>query len=257
MIELKNAQEIELIARGGTIIASLFKELEPRVGPGVSTLQLDAFAEEFIRSTAGAEPAFKGLYGFPGSICASINEEIVHGIPSDRRMLAEGDVVSVDVGVKLEGWCSDAARTFPVGDISVEKRQLLEVTQEALERAIEAAVLGMHVGDIGHAVERVVAGTGFSIIRDLVGHGVGRRLHEDPQVPNLGQPGTGPALREGMVIAIEPMISAGTYRIRTLSDRWTMVTADGSTSAHFEHTVALTAEGPRVLTVEGSPVQTH
>lgn len=256
MIELKSAQEIEIIARGGSIIASLFKEMGPRVAPGVSTLQLDTFAEEFIRSTPGALPVFKGLYGFPGSICTSINEEIVHGIPSEKRVLAEGDIISVDVGVKLEGWCSDSARTFPVGEVAPETTRLLDTTEVALERAIEAAVPGMHVGDIGHAVETVVAGTGFSIIRDLVGHGVGRRVHEDPQVPNLGEPGTGPALREGMVLAIEPMISVGTHRIRTLADRWTMVTADGSTSAHFEHTVALTAEGPRVLTTEGSPVQT-
>lgn len=256
MIELKTAHEIELIARGGSIIASLFKEMEPRVAPGVSTLQLDAFAEEYIRSTPGAVPVFKGLYGFPGSICASINEEIVHGIPSDQRVLAEGDVISVDVGVRLEGWCADSARTFPVGDIDGETMRLLRVTEEALDRAIEVALPGMHVGDIGHAVETVVADTGFSIIRDLVGHGVGRKLHEDPQVPNLGQPGTGPALREGMVLAIEPMIAVGTHRIRTLADRWTMVTSDGSVSAHFEHTVALTAEGPRILTTEGSPVET-
>ncbi len=256
MIELKTPSEIEEIARGGTIIAQLFQHLEPRVAPGVSTLQLDAFAEEFIRSTDGAVPVFKGLYGFPGSLCTSINEEVVHGIPSECRVLHEGDIISIDVGVKLGGWCSDSARTFPVGEIDPHVQRLLDVTAEALDRAIAAAVVEAHVGDIGHAVEDVVAGTGFSIIRDLVGHGVGRKVHEEPQVPNFGKPATGQRLKEGMVLAIEPMIAMGTHQIRTLSDRWTMVTADGAASAHFEHTVALTAEGPRILTVEGARVET-
>ena len=257
MIELKTPEEIDGIARGGSIIAQLFRELEPRIVPGVSTLQLDTFAEAFIRSSEGAVPVFKGLYGFPGSLCTSINEEVVHGIPSKKRLLSEGDIVSIDVGVRLDGWCSDSARTFPVAKVDGEKERLLEVTREALERAIEAAVHGSHVGDIGHAVEGVVSGTGFSIIRDLVGHGVGRKVHEGPQVPNHGRPGTGADLKEGMVLAIEPMIAAGTHQIRTLTDRWTMVTTDGSASAHFEHTVALTVDGPRVLTVEGAPVETH
>jgi methionyl aminopeptidase len=254
MIELKSAAEIEEIARGGAIIGALFREVEARVAPGVSTLELDRFAEEFIRAHEGAVPVFKGLYGFPGSLCTSINEEVVHGIPSAKRVLAPGDLISIDVGVKRDGWCSDAARTFAVGEIDEETQRLLEVTREALEEAIRAAVLGGHVGDIGHAVEGVVEGTGFRIIRDLVGHGVGRQVHEEPQVPNLGTPGTGPQLREGMVLAIEPMIAVGTHRIRTLSDRWTMVTADGSRSAHFEHSVAVTGDGPRILTAEPSPV---
>jgi methionyl aminopeptidase len=257
VIELKTPEEIEQIGRAGSIIAALFRELEPRIVPGISTLQLDAFCERFIRSTAGAVPVFKGLYGFPGSVCVSINDEIVHGIPSAERILGDGDVVSIDVGVRYSGWCADSARTFPVGGVDPETIRLLDVTEEALQRAIEAAVLGHHVGDIGHAVERTVEGTGFSIIRDLVGHGVGRRVHEDPQVPNRGRPGTGAELREGMVLAIEPMISAGSYQIRTLPDRWTMATSDGSVSAHFEHTVALTAEGPRVLTAEVSSVETR
>ncbi len=257
MIELKTHDEIERIARGGSIIAELFGELAPRVAPGVSTLQLDAFAEEFIRSNEGAVPVFKGLYGFPGSLCTSINEEVVHGIPSAKRVLTEGDIISIDVGVKLNGWCSDSAQTFPVGQVDIKTKRLLEVTRQALDRAIEAAVPGSHVGDIGHAVERIVAGTGFSIVRDLVGHGVGRKVHEDPQVPNYGRRGAGPNLEAGMVLAIEPMIAAGTHKIRTLADRWTMVMADGSASAHFEHTVALTSDGPRILTVEGSPVETH
>jgi methionyl aminopeptidase len=257
VVELKTPTEVDQIARAGSIIAALFRELEPRVAPGVSTLQLDAFCERFIRETPGAVPVFKGLYGFPGSVCVSINDEIVHGIPSAVRILEEGDVVSVDVGVRYSGWCADSARTFPVGEVAPETLRLLEVTEEALQRAIEAAVLGGHVGDIGHAVEQVVEGTGFSIIRDLVGHGVGRRVHEDPQVPNRGRPGTGVELKEGMVLAIEPMISAGSYQIRTLPDRWTMATSDGSISAHFEHTVALTGEGPRVLTATGAPVATR
>lgn len=257
MIELKTPAEIDEIARGGAIIGALFRELEARVEPGVSTLALDEVAEDFIRATDGATPVFKGLYGFPGSLCTSINEEIVHGIPSSERVLREGDIITVDVGVKLSGWCSDSARTFPVGEVEPETARLLDVTREALDRAVEAARPGGHVGDIGHAVESVVEGTGFSVIRDLVGHGVGREVHEDPQVPNRGQPGTGPELRPGMVLAIEPMISAGSYRIRTLSDRWTMVTTDGSRSAHFEHTVALTPEGPRVLTNEPSTVESR
>ena len=256
MIELKTPEEIDGIAKGGLIIAQLFRELEPRIRPGVSTLELDTFAEEYIRSNQGAVPVFKGLYGFPGSLCTSINEEVVHGIPSTKRVLGASDIVSIDVGVKLDGWCSDSARTFPVGEIDEGTAHLLGITSMALERSIDAAVLGGYVGDIGYAVESVVAGTGFSVIRDLVGHGVGRKVHEDPQVPNHGKPGTGAVLREGMVLAIEPMIAAGTHQIRTLADRWTMVTSDGSASAHFEHTVALTVEGPRVLTAEESPVQT-
>lgn len=255
MVELKTTEEIEMIARGGAIISELFGELESRIIPGVSTATLDAFADEFIRSHKGALPGFKGLYGFPASLCTSINEEIVHGIPSAERTVREGDIISIDVGVKLNGWCSDSARSFPVGQVPREIERLLSVTREALDRAIEAAAALGHVGDIGHAVERVVEGTGFSIIRDLVGHGVGRKLHEEPQVPNFGDPGKGPALRVGMVLAIEPMISIGSREVRTLADRWTMVTADGSTSAHFEHTVALTGEGARVLTRDTAQVE--
>jgi methionyl aminopeptidase len=255
MIELKTSTEIEEIAQGGSIIAGLFRELESRIAAGTSTLELDLLGEKFIRANEGAVPVFKGLYGFPGSLCISINDEVVHGIPSEDRTLSDGDIVSVDVGVKLNGWCSDSARTFSVGEIDDDKLRLLAVTQLALEEAIDAAVAGAHVGDIGHAVERVIAGTGFSIIRDLVGHGVGRKVHEDPQVPNHGRPGTGAELKVGMVLAIEPMIAVGTDQIRTLADRWTMVTADGSASAHFEHTVAVMAEGPRILTGEHAQVE--
>ena len=248
MIQLKSRREIELIARGGKIIADLFREIGPRVVPGVSTWELDQFADRFITSHRGAVPAFKGLYGFPGSVCVSVNEEVVHGIPSRKRRLQEGDILSIDVGVRLQGWCSDSAWTFPVGEVDQATRRLLTVTEESLYRALEAAVVGNHVGDIGAAVMRRVNGTGYGIIRDLVGHGLGREVHEEPQVPNVGRPGHGPPLMEGMVLAIEPMLSAGTDQIRTLEDRWTVVTADRTPSAHFEHTIAVTEDGPQVLT---------
>ena len=255
MIHIKTAREIDLIARGGAIIGGLLREVESHVAPGVSTGELDAFCDEYIRSHEGAVPAFKGLYGFPGSVCISVNEEVVHGIPSRHRILTEGDLVSVDVGVRLEGWCSDSAWTFPVGEVDEASRELLRVTERALDRAIAAAMPGHHVGDIGAAVVSTVKGTGLGIIRELVGHGVGRDVHEEPQVPNVGRAGYGPRLREGMVIAIEPMLSQGSDQIRTLDDHWTVVTADGSRSAHFEHTVAITAEGPRVLTQASLPIR--
>jgi len=248
LINIKTSREIDQIARGGAIIGGLLHEVEERIQPGVSTGDLDGFCDEYIRSHDGAVPAFKGLYGFPGSVCVSVNEEVVHGIPIVGRVLAEGDIVSIDVGVRLEGWCSDSAWTFPVGEIDEATSELLRVTEEALEAAISAARPGLHVGDIGAAVVGRVKGTGLGIIRELVGHGVGRNVHEEPQVPNIGRAGYGPRLREGMVIAIEPMLARGTDKIRTLEDQWTVVTADGSRSAHFEHTVAVTGEGPRVLT---------
>lgn len=255
MIHLRTAEEMDTIARGGTIIAGLLEELPARVRPGVSTGELDAFCEEYIVSHDGATPAFKGLYGFPGSVCVSVNEEVVHGIPSKKRILVEGDIVSIDVGVKLDGWCSDSAWTFPVGEVSAETRSLLEVTERALGAAVDAAVPGRHVGDIGAAVIKTVEGSDYGIIRELVGHGVGRDVHEEPQVPNVGRPGHGPLLREGMVLAIEPMLSAGSPSIRTLRDGWTVVTADRALSAHFEHTVGITAQGPRILTTVGGPVE--
>ena len=248
MIQLKSRREIEIIAQGGKIIADLFREIGPRVVPGVTTGELDQFADRFITSHEGAVPAFKGLYGFPGSVCISVNEEVVHGIPNRKRRLNDGDIVSIDVGVRLNGWCSDSAWTFPVGEIDEAIRDLLTVTEEALYRALEAATAGNHVGDIGAAVVDRVDGTGYGIIRDLVGHGLGREVHEEPQVPNVGRPGQGVGLLDGMVLAIEPMLGAGTDQIRTLEDRWTVVTTDGRPSAHFEHTVAITEEGPRVLT---------
>ena len=248
MIHLKTPEEIDVIARGGRIISDLLSEIPSRIHPGTSTLDLDAFSDEFIRSHDGAVPVFKGLYGFPGSVCSSLNEEVVHGIPSADRMLAEGDVISIDVGVKLDGWCSDSAWTFAVGAIDDGSRLLMTVTEESLDAAVAAALPGNHVGDIGAAVIGRVDGTGLSIIRDLVGHGVGRDVHEEPQVPNLGTAGQGLRLREGMVLAIEPMLSCGSAAIRTLDDRWTVVTVDGARTAHFEHTIAITSGDPKILT---------
>ena len=245
---LKSADEIEAMARAGRIIGAMFEQLEPRVVPGVTTGALDAFAEEFIRSHDGAEPAFKGLYGFPASVCASVNHEVVHGIPSPYRTLAEGDIITVDVGVKLDGWFSDSAVTFPVGAVDDETSRLLDVTRESLYKGIEAARPGNRMGDIGHVIQQHAEAAGFSVVRELVGHGIGREPHEDPQVPNFGRAGRGTRLEDGMVLAIEPMVNLGVPEVETLADRWTVITADKRRSAHFEHTVAVTADGPRILT---------
>jgi methionyl aminopeptidase len=250
VISLKTPADIEAIARGGRILAALFREIEPRIVPGVTTLELDAFAEEFIRSYDGATPAFKGLYGFPASLCTSLNEEVVHGIPSARRKLRPGDIVSVDAGVKLGGWFADAARTFPVGDIPPRTQTLLEVTQRALHAGIAQTRAGNRLGDVGNAIQGVAEAAGLGIVRDLVGHGIGREPHEEPQVPNYGERGRGLRLQPGLVLAIEPMLNEGGPGVRTLPDRWTVVTADRSRSAHFEHTVAVTSDGPRILTSE-------
>ncbi len=254
MINLRTATEMDTIAQAGSIIGALFDRLPTHVQPGVSTAEIDGVVEDFILGHRGATAAFKGLYGFPGSACISVNEEVVHGIPSEHRILDEGDIVSVDVGVMMDGWYSDSARTFPVGEVSGEAIRLMDVTRKALAASIEASVPGNHVGDIGAAVMTAVDGSGYGIIRELVGHGVGRDLHEEPQVPNIGRAGHGPLLREGMVLAIEPMLSAGTPRIKTLDDGWTVITADRSLSAHFEHTVGITKEGPRILTSAEGPV---
>ena len=236
------------MARAGKIVGATLELVRRAVKPGVSTEDLDAAAEKFIRSHSGATPSFKGLYGFHKTLCVSINEEIVHGIPSTRRILHEGSIVSVDVGVHLQGFHADAAITVPVGEIAPEARRLLEVTQAALAAGVDQARLGNHVGDIGYAVQTVAEAAGFGVVRELVGHGVGQRMHEDPQVPNHGQPHRGPRLQEGMTLAIEPMITLGDYSTKTLDDKWTVVTADGSIAAHFEHTVAITKDGPRILT---------
>lgn len=248
MIHLKTPEEIEKIAQAGAIIAALYSEIPATLEPGVSTAQLDRFAETFIRDHDGAEPAFKGLYGFPATLCTSINHEVVHGIPSERRRLVDGDIVSIDCGVKLDGFFADSAITLPLGEISQATERLLDVTRQALERGIEATRAGNRLGDIGAAIQQPADEAGYGIVRDLVGHGIGREPHEEPQVPNYGKAGKGMPLEVGLVIAIEPMFNLGTADVRTLPDRWTVITADRAVSAHFEHTVAITEKGPRVLT---------
>jgi methionyl aminopeptidase len=250
MITIKSAREIETMAAAGRIVAETLALMGRTVRPGVSTKELDRVAEEFIRSHPGAVPSFKGLYDFPATLCTSINHEVVHGIPSARRVLRAGDCISVDVGVHLDGLHADSAATFPVGEVSPEARRLLQVTQDALAAGIAQARAGNHVGDIGHAVQTVAEGAGYSVVREMVGHGIGASFHEEPQVPNYGKPKRGPRLAAGMTIAIEPMVNIGAADIRTLSDKWTVVTADGTLSAHFEHTVAIAENGsaPRILT---------
>jgi methionyl aminopeptidase len=228
-------------------------ELAAAVAPGVSTADLDELAEKRIRQ-AGATPAFKGYHGYPATICASINDEVIHGIPSGRRVLNEGDIISIDVGASLDGYFGDSAVTLPVGQISESAAALLRVTEEALYKAIEAAKPGKRVSDIGHAVQKHVEAYGYSVVREFVGHGIGQRMHEEPQIPNYGEPGHGPRLAEGMVLAIEPMVNAGTPAVKVLADGWTAVTRDKSLSAHFEHTVAVTAGEPWILTARDVPV---
>ena len=250
MITIKSPREVETMAAAGRIVAETLAVVAREVRPGVSTEALDRIAEQFIRSHPGARPSFKGLYDFPATLCTSINQEVVHGIPSPKRILKEGDLLSVDVGVWLEGLHADSAATFPVAAVSPEAQKLLRVTQEALVAGMAQARAGNHVGDIGHAVQQVAEGAGYSVVRELVGHGIGASFHEEPQVPNYGKPRRGPRLVAGMTIAIEPMLNVGGAEIRTLEDKWTVVTEDGSLSAHFEHTVAILENGgpPRVLT---------
>jgi methionyl aminopeptidase len=249
MITIKSPREIETMARAGRIVFETLELMRRTVRPGISTGELDALAEQFIRGHRGARPSFKGLYGFPKTLCTSINEEIVHGIPSPKRVLREGNILSIDVGVHLDGLHADSATTVAVGEISPDATRLLAVTQQCLAAGIAQAQVGNHVGDIGHAVQTIAEGAGFGVVRELVGHGIGSQFHEEPQVPNHGQPRRGPRLLEGMTIAIEPMITAGHYATRTLPDKWTVVTADGSLAAHFEHTVAIQKDGPRILTL--------
>ena len=248
MVQLKSLRELETMAAGGKILADTHAAVRAALRPGVSTADLDRVAEDFIRSHTGAVPSFKGLYGFPASICASVNEEIVHGIPSSKRILKDGDIISVDIGVFYGGLHTDAARTLAVGSIDAQTQRLLDVTEASLEAGIAQAIAGNHVGDIGAAIEAVVLKSGFTVVRELVGHGVGHSMHEEPQVPNYGKPKRGKKLEVGLTIAIEPMVNAGAAGTRTLGDKWTVVTSDGARSAHFEHTVAVTATGPRVLT---------
>jgi methionyl aminopeptidase len=235
------------MAASGAVLAACHEALAPAIVAGISTGELDAMAEEFIRSHGGV-PTFKGFNGFTGSICASVNDEVVHGIPGER-VLRDGDIIAVDIGVTLDGWVSDSARTYGVGTVTPIARNLIDVTHAALHRGIQACRLGNHIGDIGHAVQSEVEDAGFAVVRSLVGHGVGRSMHEEPQVPNYGRPGTGPELQEGWVIAIEPMVNAGDHEVILGDDGWTISSRDGSLSAHWEHTVAVTADGPRILTL--------
>ena len=246
MIIRKSQQEIETMARAGAVVADTLALLEERIRPGVTTGELDVVAEEFIRSRGG-EPTFRGYKGYPAATCLSPNSMVVHGIPG-KGTLADGDILSVDVGVTLDGFVADSAWTFAVGSISADAQRLLDVCQAALEAGIQQALIGNAVGDISEAVQRVTEAAGFSVIRSLVGHGVGRSMHEDPQVPNFVSPHRGPELQEGMTIAIEPMITAGGSEVYIHDDEWSISTSDASLAAHFEHTVAITAEGPRILT---------
>jgi len=252
MIVCKSPAELERMKAANQLVAEVLAALREAVRPGVTTGDLDALAESQIRA-GGGEPAFKGYHGFPATICASVNEEVIHGIPSQRE-LVEGDVISIDLGAVLDGFYGDSAITVPVGRVSERAAELLRVTEESLHRAIAQVKVGARISDLGHAVQQHVERHGFSVVREFVGHGIGSRLHEDPQIPNYGVPGRGPRLAEGMVLAIEPMVNMGKPAVRLLQDGWTAVTRDGLLSAHFEHTVAVTADGPLVLTAPGGAI---
>jgi methionyl aminopeptidase len=252
MIVRKSHDEIEAMARAGRVVADTLSLLGERIRPGITTKDLDEAAEDYIRAQGGV-PTFKGYHGFPASICTSPNSMVVHGIPGSYR-LGEGDLISIDVGVTLDGLVADSAYTFPVGEVDAEAQRLLDAGQAALDAGIAEAQAGKHIGDISAAVQRTTEEAGFSVVRSLVGHGVGRSMHEEPQIPNFGQPGRGPALAVGMTLAIEPMINAGGPGVWLAEDRWSISTEDGSLSAHFEHTVAVTESGPRILTNAGVPL---
>src|SRR5512138_2900378 len=247
MIELKSPREIGLMRRGGHILADVVDRLRETVKPGMSTLEIDEDVETFIVARE-ARPAFKGYRGFPATVCISINEEVVHGIPSAHRHIKEGDIVGLDLGCIVEAYYADCAFTLAIGDVPPKVQQLLDVTRESLDQAIQECRPGRRLSDVSHAVQAHVERHGFSVVRAFVGHGIGRALHEDPQVPNFGEPGRGPQLRPGMVLAIEPMVTMGSWEVKVLDDGWTAVTRDGSLAAHFEHTVAVTENGPEVLT---------
>ena len=246
MIIGKSKKELEKMRAAGQLVGRVLRELRRMVGPGVTTLEVDRAAERMIRD-AGAVPTFKGYHGYPFSICASVNEQVVHGFPSDYK-LRDGDIFSIDCGATLGGFVGDSAITVPVGNVSEEVLRLIRVTEECLERAIEQCREGLHLGDIGWAVQSHAEAQGYSVVREYVGHGIGRKMHEDPQIPNYGTPGKGAKIRNGYVFAVEPMINLGTHHTRVLSDKWTVVTVDGRPSAHCEHTIAVTENGPEVLT---------
>jgi methionyl aminopeptidase len=256
VIHVRSRAELEKMRAAGRLVGEVLTELASMVAPGVTTADLDLAAERRI-ARAGASAAFKGYHGYPATICASVNDEVIHGIPSGRRMLNEGDVISIDVGVVLDGWFGDSAITVPVGQVSEDAASLLRATEESLYKAIDAVKPGARISDIGHAVQQHVEARGFSVVREFVGHGIGQAMHEEPQIPNYGEPGRGLRLAEGMVLAIEPMVNAGKPTVKVLADGWTAVTRDGSLSAHFEHTVAVTAEGSWILTAREAPVPAH
>lgn len=247
MIQYKSSRQIEQIRKAGRVVSEVLDLISENVRPGVTTGELDALTVEFLKSK-NAKPAFLGYQGFPASICASVDNEVVHGIPR-KRELRDGQILSVDFGAVVDGYYGDSARTFAVGEISDDVRKLLNVTEKSLYVGIEKCQVGNKLGDLSAAIQSYVEAEGFSVVRDLVGHGIGRKIHEEPQVPNFGEAGTGIEMKEGLVIAIEPMINAGEFEVRVLSDGWTVITADGSLSAHFEHTVAITSKGPEILTV--------
>ena len=247
MIIIKNHDEISLMRKAGKIVGETLLLLETKVKPGVTTADLDRMAEEFI-TKHGAKPSFKGLYGFPSSLCISVNEQVVHGIPG-LYTLKEGDIVSIDCGAFINGFHGDAARTIPVGTVSEKAQKLIDITKESFFKGIEFAKEGNRLSDISNGIQSYVEAAGFSVVRDFVGHGIGAKVHEDPNVPNFGKSGRGPKLIEGMVLAIEPMVNAGTHEVRTLKDHWTVVTADNSLSAHYENTVAILSDGPEILTL--------
>lgn len=247
MVIIRSQREIEQLKRSNVMVAEVFEKLRSMIEPGITTKELDQVAEEYILSR-GARPAFKGYRGFPATLCISINDEVVHGIPGQRR-LKEGDIVSLDAGVNYLGYFGDAAATFPVGEVDPEAKRLLAVTEKALYIGIEKARVGNRLFDISYAIQSWVESHGFSVVRDFVGHGIGRELHEEPQIPNFGMPHQGPRLGKGMVFALEPMVNEGTYEVKVLSDGWTVVTADGKRSAHFEHTIAITEDGAEILSV--------
>jgi methionyl aminopeptidase len=252
VIVCRSKSELERMREAGRLVGEVLTALAAHVAPGVSTADLDDLAEKRILQS-GATPAFKGYHGYPASICVSINDEVIHGIPSGRRLLQEGDIVSIDVGASLDGYFGDSAVTLPVGQVSETAATLLRVTEEALFKAIERVRPGGRVSDLGHAVQGHIEAYGFSVVREFVGHGIGQRMHEEPQIPNYGEPGRGPRLTEGMVLAIEPMVNAGKAAVKVLADGWTAVTRDSSLSAHFEHTVAVTAGEPWILTAREVP----
>jgi methionyl aminopeptidase len=248
MIIIKSPREIEAMRRAGAIVGRFFEEVKSLIRPGATTYSLEEYAEEFV-ARQGVRAAFKGYLGYPANLCTSVNEEVVHGIPSRKRTLSEGDIVSIDFGVISEGYYGDAARTYPVGEVSESSLKLMKTTFEALERAIEASTSGNRLGDISAAVQETAERAGYSVVRDFVGHGIGTSMHEEPQVPNFGVRGTGPKLSTGMVLAIEPMVNEGGYQVEVMADGWTVVTRDRKRSAHFEHMVAVTENGGKVLSL--------